>query len=624
MDRLLTEALASYSGRMHHNPDFRVALTDMDGVLYDSMKYHTLCWRTMMLELGLDIPRDEFYLYEGMTGRETIEMIIRRELHREPAPGEAERLYRRKTELFHSMGVKEKVEGADDMLAALGKEGIRRILVTGSGQASLIDSIQHDFPGVYDSDDFITARDVTHGKPHPEPYLRGTERGGVEPWQTIAVENAPLGARSAHDAGCFTVAVTTGPLPPGELYRSGADLVFHDMKAFAAAIPRLIQLSRALGTGVPTDTRRFAPAEKDVPEEEGCDGDNIFTCSTLAEAVERLSDGTKGENAHAGRFCIIDSTLPAPIREEAEAIFGKGRVLAIPGGEKAKDIAVAQSVWGKLSETGATRKSLVVNIGGGATSDLGGFVAATFKRGMDYANIPTTILAAVDASIGGKTGIDLNGLKNEVGAFRMPVGVASVPRFFDTLSDEEVLSGYGEVYKTAFLAGGVLWKETLKAGMDIRGSRTDIGQLCAPLGRMKQAIASADPREEGLRKVLNLGHTAGHALESLAMTRKPVTHGHAVMAGMLVESIMARLKGLCGAETVNTTATLLRGNYSPLQISCNDYPALIDLMRHDKKNDSPEAISFTLPLQPGFVATGCTATPDEIKAALDIFRDMTC
>ena len=219
----------------------RSALVDMDGVLYDSMKYHTLAWRQMTGEYGLDIPRDEFYLYEGMTGAATINLIWKREYGCECSPEKIEEMYRRKTEIFKELGRKEKMPGADRMLRAFRDAGWERVLVTGSSQASLLDMISADYPGAFEDGMRVTARDVVHGKPSAEPYLKGASLAGADPRDCIVVENAPLGVRAGKAAGCFTVAVTTGPIPRKELEKKGADMIFSSMDEFADALPALLE-----------------------------------------------------------------------------------------------------------------------------------------------------------------------------------------------------------------------------------------------------------------------------------------------------------------------------------------------------------------------------------------------
>lgn len=224
----------------------KAALIDMDGVLYDSMKYHTLAWQRMMSEVGVECSRDEFYLYEGMTGAATIDLLMRRAFGRSVTPEESAELYRRKTEYFRSYGEREPMPGAAAMLGELKDSGVRRVLVTGSGQQSLIGTLNHDYPGMFSDDMRVTAADVTRGKPHPEPYLRGLAKAGTICTEAIVVENAPLGVKAGHDAGCFVCAVTTGSIPEEEMRKAGADLVFPSMPAFASSLSEVISIMRGI------------------------------------------------------------------------------------------------------------------------------------------------------------------------------------------------------------------------------------------------------------------------------------------------------------------------------------------------------------------------------------------
>lgn len=217
----------------------RAALIDMDGVLYDSMKYHTLAWQRMMSEMGVECNRDEFYLYEGMTGAATIDLLYQRAFGRNCEPEEARRLYAIKSEYFKQYGAREPMPGADRMLAALGDAGMRRVLVTGSAQLSLLDSLATDYPGVFAKGDRVTGLDVEHGKPNPEPYLRGLEIAGVPASEAIVIENAPLGVRAGKAAGIFTVAITTGPIPRAEFEKEKADLIFSSMEEAADTMKRM-------------------------------------------------------------------------------------------------------------------------------------------------------------------------------------------------------------------------------------------------------------------------------------------------------------------------------------------------------------------------------------------------
>ena len=218
----------------------RAALIDMDGVLYDSMPHHALAWQRMFAEIGVAVTSDEFFGYEGMTGSATIDLVMQRERGVTLPDEEKKRLYARKTQLFREMGEVVLMPGADRMLASLRRDGVRCVLVTGSGQSSVISRIDRDYPGVFAAADRITALDVTHGKPHPEPYLRGLAIAGTDASDTIVIENAPLGVRAGIAAGLFTVAVTTGPIARQAFVDEGADMIFPSMEEFADTLPKLI------------------------------------------------------------------------------------------------------------------------------------------------------------------------------------------------------------------------------------------------------------------------------------------------------------------------------------------------------------------------------------------------
>ncbi len=211
----------------------KAALIDMDGVLYDSMKYHTLAWERMMKEIGINCERDEFYLYEGMTGVATVKMLCERETGRVMTDEEAKELYARKARYFIEMGKREPMPGADRMLQVLINAGVDRVLVTGSAQSSLLSHLSEDYPGAFPPDRRVTALDVKNGKPAPEPYLKGLEKAGVKAAESIVIENAPLGVRAGKAAGIFTIAVMTGPIPIEKFEEEGADLIFPSMNDFA-------------------------------------------------------------------------------------------------------------------------------------------------------------------------------------------------------------------------------------------------------------------------------------------------------------------------------------------------------------------------------------------------------
>ena len=212
----------------------KAALIDMDGVLYDSMPFHSQAWHRLFTELGvINSDPNEYYLYEGMTGGDTIGMILKRELNKDTTEEERSDIYAKKAEYFRDFGEKKLMPGAKEMLDGLKKLGLDTVLVTGSAQSTLLDGINEDYPGFFPKEKRVTALDVKNGKPHPEPYLRGLEKAGVKPSEAIVVENAPLGVRAGKAAGCFTIAVTTGPIPSSAFEKEGADMIFPDMPTFA-------------------------------------------------------------------------------------------------------------------------------------------------------------------------------------------------------------------------------------------------------------------------------------------------------------------------------------------------------------------------------------------------------
>lgn len=218
----------------------KTALIDMDGVLYDSMPFHARAWHRMISELGLECTVDEFFLYEGMTGAATIELIFKRHDLPVPSPERIKELYARKAKYFVEMGQKRPMPGADRMIRVLLDAGWKTVLVTGSAQSSLIDRLEEDYPGAFPPDRRVTALDVVHGKPDPEPYLKGMAIAGSEPEDTIVIENAPLGVRAGVAAGLRTFAVTTGPIPRKAFEAEHPTAIYPSMTEFADALPDLL------------------------------------------------------------------------------------------------------------------------------------------------------------------------------------------------------------------------------------------------------------------------------------------------------------------------------------------------------------------------------------------------
>jgi 3-dehydroquinate synthase len=294
--------------------------------------------------------------------------------------------------------------------------------------------------------------------------------------------------------------------------------------------------------------------------------------------------------------------------------------ITIPATDSHKTLESLSHVWSELQRMGATRHSLMVNLGGGMVTDLGGFAASTFKRGIPYINIPTTLLSMVDASVGGKTGINFGGLKNEIGVFNNARSVILDTTFLRTMDHENICSGYAEMLKHGLINNEAMWAELLNFDLDSLDNLDILGRMVAESVAVKQRIVTEDPTEQGIRKALNLGHTAGHAFESLALERKPVLHGYAVAWGMIVELYLSVVKTGFPQDKMRQTVAFIKENYGRMNISCDDYPHLIELMHHDKKNQGNN-INFTLLGGIGYIRINQTATEEEIKDALDFYRE---
>lgn len=341
----------------------------------------------------------------------------------------------------------------------------------------------------------------------------------------------------------------------------------------------------------------------------------IFT-NEVAGAVTSLV----GELAPASVHIVTDTTVA---RQVLPLLGLPYPVVAVPGGDINKTIENVSAIWRALSNGGATRRSLVINIGGGMVTDMGAFAAATFKRGVRFINVPTTLLGAVDAAVGGKTGCNLDGLKNEVGVFAPADAVVISSAFFATLPPSELLSGYAEMVKHGLLEGPAEFSRLI-AGSPLDLTPAELLTLLEENVRTKSRIVAEDPTEKGIRKALNLGHTIGHAFETLGFEKNaPVPHGYAVAHGLLVELILSHLhRGFPSSELHRYRDFMRRAGYGTLSVSCDDYPRLLELMTHDKKNATPDAISFTLLDAPGSPQTGIVLPRDLILSALDIYREL--
>lgn len=320
-------------------------------------------------------------------------------------------------------------------------------------------------------------------------------------------------------------------------------------------------------------------------------------------------------------FVLADVTTERcclPLVKELECLNG-AQYIVIGATDTNKTLESVVHVWEELGKGGATRHTLLINIGGGMVTDLGGFAASTFKRGINYINIPTTLLSMVDASVGGKTGFNFRGLKNEIGVFNNASSVILDTTFLKTLDEENILSGYAEMLKHGLIANEEMWATLMNFDIE-KPNLQVLNRMVAESVAVKQRIVTEDPTEKGIRKALNLGHTAGHAFESLALKRKPVLHGYAVAWGLICELYLSAVKTGFPTEKMHQTVRFIREHYGKLNITCDDYPTLLELMTHDKKNVAG-VINFTLLGGIGDIRINQTATKDEIYEALDFYRE---
>lgn len=290
--------------------------------------------------------------------------------------------------------------------------------------------------------------------------------------------------------------------------------------------------------------------------------------------------------SYSGLFLIVDSNtheycLQRFLQQVATDLTIE--IIEVEPGESMKTIATCSEVWTILTELGADRKCLIVNLGGGVITDLGGFIASTYKRGVDFVNVPTTLLGMVDASVGGKNGVDLGNLKNQVGTITSPKMVLIDTGFLATLSEREIRSGMAEMLKHGLIADKEYWKRLT----DLQSADDEtMQQLIFDSVKIKNTIVVEDLTENGIRKALNFGHTLGHAIESHFLETKPdLLHGEAVAAGMILESHLSWQEGLLTESEYNEIRSRINALFPPLEFSETDIDSIVNLLVHDKKNE---------------------------------------
>ena len=343
---------------------------------------------------------------------------------------------------------------------------------------------------------------------------------------------------------------------------------------------------------------------------------NVFIAEDLSKDIEHLI----GNISHEKVFLLSDETAYEMCFPKIKDVTGlsQERTIIIPSGDNNKGIETLSKVWHRLSSGGADRKSLLITLGGGMPCDLGGFAASTFKRGIQFINIPTTLLAQVDASIGGKTGINFEGFKNELGVFSQASAVLIETDFLDTLDIKNIISGFAEMIKHAFIYSADKWAELQT--FDINKPNFErLKTLVADSVRIKDHFVQNDPLENHIRKALNFGHTFGHAFESLAMHEKrPLLHGYAVAFGMICELYLSHIRLGFPMSPVMEISTTLKRIFGHFDFTEKHFDDLYRLMTHDKKNEDNQ-INFTLLEQIGKIQINCRADKEEIYDALHFY-----
>ncbi len=327
-------------------------------------------------------------------------------------------------------------------------------------------------------------------------------------------------------------------------------------------------------------------------------------CADIIKALQPIVARYEAEQVGV----LIDAAL------ECDVLTSRFPTLRMEVSEERKSLEKVEQIWDFLFAQGITRRGLLICIGGGVITDIGGFAAATYKRGIDYINIPTTLLAMIDASSGGKTGINYHGLKNSVGCFAPPVETLISPQWLKTLPAAQWLSGFGEMLKTGLISQPALWHQLLQYDLEVMDSEA-LMPLIEQCVACKESIVAADPKETGPRKVLNFGHTFGHALEELSLDAMP--HGYAVVYGLIAELYLSVTNLGCPKEPLQQLTQLMLHYYGRPQCKCSEREQLVRLMQQDKKNERTAEINCTLIREVGMPVINQVITPAEALEALE-------
>ncbi|HWZ22034.1 MAG TPA: 3-dehydroquinate synthase [Cytophagaceae bacterium] len=348
---------------------------------------------------------------------------------------------------------------------------------------------------------------------------------------------------------------------------------------------------------------------------------NVVITHDIQQELKKFLDAT----AYT-KICVItdQNTVKHCYPLIREVLKGKGILIQIPAGEEAKTIETCQKIWAYMTTAQLDRKALVINLGGGVIGDMGGFCASTYKRGIDFIQIPTTLLSQVDASVGGKLGVDFteengNVFKNHIGLFNNPKAVLIDTKFLSTLDHRELRSGFGEIIKHSLIADKATWEIISSRSFD----QQNWDELAAHSVAFKSHITESDPQEKGIRKILNFGHTLGHAIEGFYLnSKKKLLHGEAIAIGMICETFISAKRGFVTMEDLQRISSYIVSVYGKPDIPAKDIDSIIALTLQDKKNENSEVL-FSLLEEVGKGNYNISVGVEEMKESIEYYNSFT-
>ena len=347
--------------------------------------------------------------------------------------------------------------------------------------------------------------------------------------------------------------------------------------------------------------------------------DKGYIISTVS--LDLFSQWLKSRN-YSHIFILVDEntrTYCLPFLLKEMDFLGNSHVIQIASGENEKSLVTCELVWSELLRRNADRNSSIINLGGGALSDLGGFAASVFKRGIRFINVPTTLIGMIDAAFGGKTAINFKTLKNQIGLFAKPEMIVVCTKFLATLAQQDVMSGFAEMLKYGLTSDRELWEKLIHLdAAELKNLDSHLIESCLNL---KNSVVQQDFHEKNYRKILNFGHTMGHALESLSFGRNRLSHGEAVVHGMLFESILSNQSGLLSDNELSEIKSVVDRYYMKLKIQPDDFEKLYEIMSFDKKNKN-SVVNFTLLKSIGAAKIDNYIAKNEILKSLDRFNKL--